>query len=91
MHFLHGVSPDGTRLGYTGLTPLEGNRSAAAHIFVMPAAGGPSDQLTYGGPDDGSEFSPDGRWIYYNTESFSDIAGHAQIARVPVAAAIRNS
>jgi TolB protein len=49
----------------------------------MPAAGGPSVQLTYGtGPDDGSEFSTDGRWIYFNTESFSKIAGHAQIARV---------
>lgn len=86
MHFLHGVSSDGTQLAYIVLTPQEGDWWAEAHVFLMPAAGGPSVQLTYGtGPDDGSEFSTDGRWIYFNTESFSEIAGHAQIARVPAA------
>ena len=85
MHFLHGVSPEDTQLAYIGVVPHDGNWSADAHVFLMPTAGGPSVQLTRGtGPDDGSEFSPDSRWIYFNTESFSDIAGHAQIARVPV-------
>jgi Tol biopolymer transport system component len=31
---------------------------------------------------DGPEWSPDGRWIYFNTEGFSDADGHAQIARM---------
>lgn len=33
-------------------------------------------------PADGAEFSPDGEWIYFNTERFSTDPGHAQIARV---------
>ena len=31
---------------------------------------------------DGCEYSPDGEWIYCNTELFSDAEGHAQIARL---------
>ena len=46
MHFLHGVSPDGTQLAYIVLTPQEGDWWAEAHVFLMPAAGGPSVQLT---------------------------------------------
>jgi Tol biopolymer transport system component len=32
---------------------------------------------------DGPEWSPDGRWIYFNTEGFTDEPGHAQLARIP--------
>ncbi|MEV6494250.1 hypothetical protein AB0M20_37355, partial [Actinoplanes sp. NPDC051633] len=32
---------------------------------------------------DGPEWSPDGRWIYFNTEAFASEPGHAQIARIP--------
>jgi Tol biopolymer transport system component len=32
--------------------------------------------------EDGPEYSPEGRWIYFNTEQFSDRPGHAQIARM---------
>jgi Tol biopolymer transport system component len=32
---------------------------------------------------DGPEWSPDGRWIYVNTESFTHGPGHAQLARIP--------
>lgn len=31
---------------------------------------------------DGPEWSPDGAWIYYNTESFTEDPGHAQLARI---------
>ncbi|MEV7603913.1 hypothetical protein AB0N65_00545 [Paenarthrobacter sp. NPDC089322] len=31
---------------------------------------------------DGPEYSPDGKWLYLNTESFSTAKGHAQLARV---------
>jgi len=32
---------------------------------------------------DGPEWAPDGNWIYFNTESFTDEPGHAQLARIP--------
>jgi TolB protein len=83
MHFLHGVSPDGETLAYIGLEPEEDHWWARANIFLIPAAGGPDRRLTAGSePFDGCEYSPDGQWIYCNTELFSDAAGHAQIARL---------
>jgi TolB protein len=83
MHFLHGVSPDGETLAYIGLEPEEDHWWARANIFLIPAAGGHDRRLTDGWkPFDGCEYSPDGEWIYCNTELFSDAPGHAQIARL---------
>lgn len=80
MHFLHGVSPDGTTLAYVG---IEEQRWDAGNLWTIPAAGGPSTRLTGpGGPDDGPEYSPDGSWIYFNTERFSGSRKNAQIARI---------
>jgi TolB protein len=82
-HFLHGVSPDGTTLAFVDLP--RGNFSSPGRLALIPAAGG---QTTY--PDagsrhiDGPEYSPDGLWIYLNTEEFGVRPGHAQLARVPV-------
>lgn len=77
MHFLHGVSPDGTTLAYVG---IENQRWDAGNLWTIGAAGGPSTRLTFdGGPDDGPEYTPDGAWIYFNTERFS---ANAQIARI---------
>lgn len=82
MHFLHGVSPDGLRLAFIGLQPDGDNWWARADVFTMSVDGGDYRQLTFGpGAADGSEYSPDGRWIYFNTEAFD---GHAQIARMRV-------
>jgi TolB protein len=82
-HFLHGVSPDGKTLAYIGLEPEGGDLWARANIFLIPAAGGPDLRLTdESKPFDGCEYTPDGDWIYCNTEVFSDIPGHAQIARL---------
>ena len=81
-HFLHGVSPDGTTLAFVDLP--RGDFSAPGRLALRSAAGG---QTTY--PEagsrhiDGPEYSPDGRWIYLNTEEFGVRAGHAQLARVP--------
>jgi TolB protein len=81
-HFLHGVSPDGTTLAFVDLP--RGNFSSPGRLALIPAAGG---QTTY--PDagsrhiDGPEYSPDGLWIYLNTEEFGVRPGHAQLARVP--------
>jgi TolB protein len=83
MHFLHGVSPDGETLAYIGLEPEGEDWSARANIFLIPTAGGADRRLTNESkPFDGCEFTPDGEWIYCNAELFSDVAGHAQIARL---------
>lgn len=78
-HFLHGVSPDGSRLAYVQLDDLA--RPGRLVVFTPP--GTPALVDTGPGHIDGPEWSPDGRWIYFNTESFSDRPGHAQLARVP--------
>ncbi|MEU4620744.1 hypothetical protein AB0G04_12305 [Actinoplanes sp. NPDC023801] len=80
MHFLHGVSPDGATLAYVG---IENRRWDSGTLWTIPSGGGTSTPLTTGaGPDDGPEYSPDGAWIYFNTERFSTAPGHAQVARV---------
>jgi Tol biopolymer transport system component len=52
-------------------------------LAVMEPYGPPLLLDTGPGHLDGPEWSPDGRWIYLNTESFTDVPGHAQLARVP--------
>lgn len=82
-HFLHGVSPDGLELAYVGIDG--GDFSKPGQLMTMPAAGGPSVLVDTGpGHCDGPEYSPDGKWLYFNTESFTTQAGHAQIARARV-------
>lgn len=83
LHFLHGVSPDGTTLAYTGLTPEGDAWWARAEIFTISVDGSSDARLAEGGsPADGSEYSPDGAWLYFNTERFEERPGHAQIARM---------
>ncbi|WP_329456100.1 TolB family protein [Streptomyces sp. NBC_01497] len=82
LHFLHGVSPDGTTLAYV-LIP-RGVPGARGRLALMPATGGPGRVLDTGdGHIDGPEYSPDGAWILFNTETFTEAPGHAQLARVP--------
>lgn len=82
-HFLHGVSPDGNNLTFVGVQaePSEdGDKFISAEICVTNIGGTKLKQLTHSGaPADGPEYSPDGEWIYFNTEVFS---GHSQIARM---------
>lgn len=61
--YLHGWSPDGQWLTYTG------GRNGAYNIYKIPADGsGPEVQLTDEKTlDDGSEYSPDGKYIYFNS------------------------
>lgn len=82
-HYLHGVSPDGTTLAYIGVDSSGGEGAGAGNVFTVPAAGGPDTQLTDDAfPDDGAEFSPDGKWLYFNSERGSTQAGHAQLFRM---------
>jgi Tol biopolymer transport system component len=80
-HFLHGVSPDGKTLAFVELP--RGDFSAAGRLALISSTGG---ETRY--PEarsrhlDGPEYSPDGAWLYVNTEDFGQRSGHAQIARV---------
>ena len=80
MHFLHGVSPDGRTLAYVNVDPDAGF-GVGANLHLVQADGSDDREVLPGwGPDDGCEFSPDGQWLYFNTERFSP--GQAQVARV---------
>ncbi|HVO09850.1 MAG TPA: biopolymer transporter TolR [Vicinamibacteria bacterium] len=61
--YLHGWSPDGRFLVYTG------GRNGEFDVFGMAADGsGEETNLTKSpGLDDGPEYSPDGRYIYFNS------------------------
>lgn len=81
-YFLHGVSPDDTTLAYIGLV-VRDDGSMVTNVFTIPTAGGEDTQLTDDAfPDDGSEYSPDGAWIYFNSERGSTTPGHAQLFRM---------
>jgi Tol biopolymer transport system component len=60
--YLHGWSPDGKFLVYTG------GRNDEYDIYRIPVEGGEEVQLTrFEGLDDGPEYAPDGRHIYFNS------------------------
>lgn len=60
--YLHGWSPDGKFLVYTG------ERNGAFDIYKIPAQGGEETRLTTAeGLDDGPEYTPDGSHIYFNS------------------------
>jgi len=60
--YLHGWSPDGKYLVYTG------ERNGELDIYKISARGGAETKLTNSkGLDDGPEFTPDGRYIYFNS------------------------
>lgn len=80
-HFLHGVSPDGGELAYVGIEA--GDFTQPGRLVTIPSDGGPASGVDVGaGHCDGPEYSPDGQWLYLNTESFTSLPGHAQLARV---------
>lgn len=84
-HFLHGVRPDGAELAFVGVEPDGTEPWGTANIFTVPATGGPLRQLTSGDrPADGCEYSPGGDHLYFNTEAFTTMPGHAQCARMRV-------
>ncbi|MEZ2390336.1 TolB family protein [bacterium RCC_150] len=83
-HFLHGVSPDGSRLAYVKMRDF----SEPGKLAVMEPHGPSHVVETGGGHIDGPEWSPDGRWIYFNTEGFTSEPGHAQLARIPDAGGV---
>src|SRR6266851_1213930 len=71
--YLHGWSPDGRWLVYTGL------RNGELDVYKISVSGGDEIRLTTApGLDDGPEFTPDGAYIYFN----SSRSGRMQIWRM---------
>jgi Tol biopolymer transport system component len=78
--YFHGWSPDGRYLTYVHQHPGTDGAPANYDIFRVPAAGGEPEQLnSNSGYDDGPDYSPDGKWIYYNT----DRSGGWDVWRIP--------
>lgn len=78
-HFLHGVSPDGVRLAYVRLTDF----GEPGRLAILEPSDASTLLDTGQGHLDGPEWSPDGSWLYVNTETFTATPGHAQLARLP--------
>ena len=71
--YWHGWSPDGQTLAYCA------QRDGKWGIFTIPVSGGEETRLTTApGLDDGPDYSPDGKFIYFN----SDRTGLMQIWRI---------
>lgn len=87
-YWLHGVSPDGTTLAYVSTQATAEdwtNARGLIRLATIPAAGGEDTYLTgeqTGVHFDGPEYSPDGEWIYYNSEEATERPGEAQIFRM---------
>jgi Tol biopolymer transport system component len=72
--YYHGWSPDGRTLAYCA------RRGENFDLYGISVSGGPERRLTeHAGYDDGPDYSPDGRWIYFN----SDRSGSWDIWRIP--------
>jgi TolB protein len=81
-HFLHGVSPDGATLAFVELPRAD--FSVPSRLALISSAGGePRYPEAGSGHLDGPEYSPDGAWLFFNTEEFARRPGHAQLARMP--------
>ena len=63
--FLHGWSPDGREMAYCAFREIDGKRQV--DVYAIPADGGDEVRLTGGGFNDGPEYSPDGKHIWFNS------------------------
>ncbi|MDR2374278.1 MAG: hypothetical protein LBD77_09360 [Bifidobacteriaceae bacterium] len=79
--YLHGVSPDGRTLAHIGgIVRADG---AVYNVYTYDWTNGVTTQVTDSDkPHDGSEYSPDGQWLYFNSERASTVPGHSQIFRM---------
>ncbi len=76
--YFHGWSPNGKTLAFVA----QRKGSGQFDIYSIPVGGGAETQLTADPQhDDGPDYSPDGRWIYIN----SDRSGKEAVWRFPAA------
>lgn len=60
--YWHGWSPDGKELAYCA------ERNGEFDVYTIPVSRGDEKRLTDApGLDDGPEYAPDGKWIYFNS------------------------
>ena len=79
--YLHGISPDGATLAHIGARDEDG--TTTYEVYTAAVADGATERLTRTGRHhDGAEYSPDGAWIYVNSERNSTRPGHAQLFRM---------
>ncbi|MBZ2186580.1 MAG: hypothetical protein K7J46_17885 [Bryobacter sp.] len=72
--YFHGWSPDGRRLAYCA------RRGENFDLYDISVDGGQERRLTsHAGYDDGPDYTPDGKWIWFN----SDRAGGWDLWRIP--------
>jgi Tol biopolymer transport system component len=83
-HFLHGVSRDGQELAYVDI-PAD-RFEVPGRLVIARSDGSDVHHLDVGdGHADGPEFGPDDGWLYFNSETFSGVPGHAQLGRLSLA------
>lgn len=82
--YFHGWSPDSKTIAYVAQRPVGGKQY---DIYGQPATGGDETRLTSSpGQDDGPDYSPDGKWIYIN----SNRSGKEEVWRFPATGAGEN-
>ncbi len=82
--YFHGWSPDGKYLAFVHQHAGPNGGPVNYDIFRVSVNGGEPEQMNSNtGYDDGPEYSPNGKWIYYNT----DRSGGWDIWRIPAAGA----
>src|SRR6185437_2979345 len=82
--YFHGWSPDSKTIAYVAQRPAGGKQY---DIYGQAATGGDETRLTSSpGQDDGPDYSPDGKWIYIN----SNRSGKEEIWRFPATGAGEN-
>lgn len=82
-YWLHGISHDSRMLAYVAVEPEGNDPRGQRNLAVIPASGGADRYLSQGlVPFDGPEYSPDGAWLYYNSEEAATRKGHSQLFRM---------
>ncbi len=77
--YLHGVTPDNQYLAYCA------ERNGNYDVYVIPFEGGEEVRLTTAEDlDDGPEYSPDGKYIWFNSVRFLDNQRHSACERTIV-------